>query len=420
MVKIKPFAALRPPKELVTQIAARPYDVLNSAEAKAEAGEKSLLHITKPEIDFDPIIDEHSQQAYDKAVENFRKWKQNGWLVSDTHEMYYVYAQTMEGRTQYGLVVCANVEDYLSGKIKKHELTRKDKEEDRMIHVRIQSANIEPVFFAYPDVKEINDIVSRVVSGPAEYDFTAADGFGHHFWPVTDPDVCRHITDIFASVPAFYVADGHHRTAAAALVGAERKAANPHHTGEEEYNWFMAVVFPESHLKIIDYNRVVKDLNGMSPEAFLGALSKDFMVDCCCDGKPAGSDSCTPYVPSGLHNFSMYLNGCWYSLTAHPGTYDNNDPIGVLDVTVLSNLVFDKLLDIKDLRTSKRIDFVGGIRGLNELRRRVDSGEMAAAFALYPVTMQQLIHIADTGNIMPPKTTWFEPKLRSGLAIHTF
>lgn len=420
MVKIKPFAALRPPKELVTQIAARPYDVLNSAEAKAEAGEKSLLHITKPEIDFDPIIDEHSQQAYDKAVENFRKWKQNGWLVSDPREMYYVYAQTMEGRTQYGLVVCANVEDYLSGKIKKHELTRKDKEEDRMIHVRIQSANIEPVFFAYPDVKEINDIVSRIASGPAEYDFTAADGFGHHFWPVTDTDVCRHITDIFASVPAFYVADGHHRTAAAALVGAERKAANPHHTGEEEYNWFMAVVFPESHLKIIDYNRVVKDLNGMSPEAFLGALSKDFMVECCCDGKPAGSDSCTPYVPSGLHNFSMYLNGCWYSLTAHPGTYDNNDPIGVLDVTVLSNLVFDKLLDIKDLRTSKRIDFVGGIRGLNELRRRVDSGEMAAAFALYPVTMQQLIHIADTGNIMPPKTTWFEPKLRSGLAIHTF
>jgi len=420
MVKIKPFAALRPPKELVTQIAARPYDVLNSAEAKAEAGEKSLLHITKPEIDFDPIIDEHSQQAYDKAVENFRKWKQNGWLVSDTREMYYVYAQTMEGRTQYGLVVCANVEDYLSGKIKKHELTRKDKEEDRMIHVRIQSANIEPVFFAYPDVKEINDIVSRIASGPAEYDFTAADGFGHHFWPVTDPDVCRHITDIFASVPAFYVADGHHRTPAAALVGAERKAANPHHTGEEEYNWFMAVVFPESHLKIIDYNRVVKDLNGMSPEAFLEVLSKDFMVDCCCDGKPAGSDSCTPYVPSGLHNFSMYLNGCWYSLTARPGTYDNNDPIGVLDVTVLSNLVFDKLLDIKDLRTSKRIDFVGGIRGLNELRRRVDSGEMAAAFALYPVTMQQLIHIADTGNIMPPKTTWFEPKLRSGLAIHTF
>ncbi|MDD4654346.1 MAG: DUF1015 family protein [Bacteroidales bacterium] len=420
MVKIKPFAALRPPKELVTQIAARPYDVLNSAEAKAEAGEKSLLHITKPEIDFDPILDEHSQQAYDKAVENFRKWKQNGWLVSDPREMYYVYAQTMEGRTQYGLVVCANVEDYLSGKIKKHELTRKDKEEDRMMHVRIQSANIEPVFFAYPDVKEINDIVSRIASGPAEYDFTAADGFGHHFWPVTDPDVCRHITDIFASVPAFYVADGHHRTAAAALVGAERKAANPHHTGEEEYNWFMAVVFPESHLKIIDYNRVVKDLNGMSPEAFLGVLSKDFMVDCCCDGKPAGSDSCTPYVPSGLHNFSMYLNGCWYSLTARPGTYDNNDPIGVLDVTVLSNLVFDKLLDIKDLRTSKRIDFVGGIRGLNELRRRVDSGEMAAAFALYPVTMQQLIHIADTGNIMPPKTTWFEPKLRSGLAIHTF
>ncbi len=439
MVKIKPFAALRPPKELVTQIASRPYDVLNSAEAQAEAGEKSLLHITKPEIDFSPIIDEHSQQAYDKAVENFGKWQKNNWLVRDPREMYYVYAQTMEGRTQYGLVVCAHVEDYLSGKIKKHELTRKDKEEDRMIHVRIQSANIEPVFFAYPDVKEINDIVNAIVSGPAEYDFTAADGFGHHFWPVSDPAVCRRITEIFASVPAFYVADGHHRTAAAALVGAERKAANPHHTGEEEYNWFMAVVFPESHLKIIDYNRVLKDLNGMSPEAFLDALFKDFVVECCCDGKPqaggtgaatcncaagnsaAGNDAAgAPYVPSGLHNFSMYLNGCWYSLTARPGTYDNDDPIGVLDVTVLSNLVFDKLLGIKDLRTSKRIDFVGGIRGLNELKRRVDSGEMVAAFALYPVTMQQLIHIADTGNIMPPKTTWFEPKLRSGLAIHTF
>ena len=413
MVKIKPFAALRPPVPLVEEVAARPYDVLNSAEAKAEAGEKSLLHITKPEIDFDPIIDEHSGQAYDKAVANFRLWQERGWLVRDPREMYYVYAQTMEGRTQYGLVVCAHVDDYLSGKIKKHELTRKDKEEDRMVHVRIQSANIEPVFFAYPDVEEINRIVANVVAEPAEYDFVAPDGFGHHFWPVSRSEDIRFITETFASVPAFYVADGHHRTAAAALVGAERKAGNPHHTGNEEYNYFMAVVFPQSHLKIIDYNRVVKDLNGMAPETFLQALAQDFLVECLCEKNE-------PYAPSGLHNFSMYMNGCWYSLTARPGTYNDNDPIGTLDVTVLSHLVLDKLLDIKDLRTSKRIDFVGGIRGLGELKRRVDSGEMAAAFALCPVTMQQLIDIADTGNIMPPKTTWFEPKLRSGLAIHTF
>jgi uncharacterized protein (DUF1015 family) len=413
MVKIKPFAALRPPREFVQEVASRPYDVLNSREAKAEAGEKSLLHITKPEIDFDPLIDEHSQPAYDKAVENFRLWQERGWLLRDPGEMYYVYAQTMEGRTQYGLVVCAHVEDYLSGKIKKHELTRKDKEEDRMIHVRIQSANIEPVFFTYPDVPEINTLVERVSQGTPEYDFVAADGFGHHFWPISDKADIERLTELFAGVPAFYVADGHHRTAAAALVGAERKSKNPNHTGEEEYNYFMTVVFPESHLKIIDYNRVVKDLNGMAPETFVQALSKDFLVECLCERKE-------PYVPSGHHNFSMYLNGCWYSLTARKGTYDDSDPIGTLDVTVLSNLVFDKLLDIKDLRTSTRIDFVGGIRGLGELKKRVDSGEMVAAFALYPVTMEQLITIADTGNIMPPKTTWFEPKLRSGLVIHTF
>ncbi len=417
MVKVKPFAALRPPKQYVTEVAARPYDVLNSAEARAEASEKSLLHITKPEIDFDPVIDEHSAPAYDKAVENFKKWQANGWLVRDSKEMYYVYAQTMDGRTQYGLVVCANVEDYLDGHIKKHELTRKDKEEDRMVHVRIQSANIEPVFFAYQDVEEINRIVAQIASLPAEYDFVAEDGFAHKFWPVTDDAVNRRITEIFATVPDFYVADGHHRTAAAALVGAERKAANPHHNGTEEYNYFMAVVFPESQLKIIDYNRVVKDLNGMSSARFLNALKEDFVVECQCTGNGTCAGS---YIPQGLHNFAMYLDDCWYSLTAKPGTYDNDDPIGVLDVTVLSRLVFDKLLDIKDLRTSKRIDFVGGIRGLGELKRRVDTGKMAAAFALYPVTMQQLIHIADTGNIMPPKTTWFEPKLRSGITIHTF
>lgn len=409
MVKVKPFAAVRPPKEIVAEVASRPYDVLNSVEAKAEAGEKSLLHIIKPEIDFDPIADEHSQPVYDKAVENFKLWQERKWLVQDAKENYYVYAQTMEGRTQYGLVVCANVEDYMTGKIKKHELTRKDKEEDRMIHVRIQNANLEPVFFAYPDNAEINEIVKKATSKPAEYDFVAEDGFGHHFWVIDDEAVIKRITEIFATIPAFYVADGHHRTAAAALVGEEKRKANPNHTGDEEYNYFMAVVFPESHLKIIDYNRVVKDLNGMTEEQFIEKLRADF------DVKEMGTEI---YKPSGLHNFSMYIGGKWYSMTAKPGTYNDSDPIGVLDVTVLSNLVFDKLLDIKDLRTSKRIDFVGGIRGLGELKKRVDSGEMVAAFALYPVSMKQLIDIADTGNIMPPKTTWFEPKLRSGITIH--
>lgn len=410
MVKVKPFAAVRPPKQLAKEVASRPYDVLNSVEAKAEAGEKSLLHIIKPEIDFDPIIDEHTQPAYDKAVENFKKWQSQNWLVQDKKEMYYVYAQTMEGRTQYGIVLCANIDDYLNGNIKKHELTRKDKEEDRMIHVRIQDANIEPVFFAYPDNSEINSIVEKVTkAAPAEYDFVAEDGFGHHFWVIEDDATNKRITEIFSTIPAFYVADGHHRTAAAALVGQEKKLANPNHTGEEEYNYFMAVVFPESHLKIIDYNRVVKDLNGMTPTQLLDALQNEFVVE------EKGTEI---YTPSTLHNFAMYMEGKWYSLTAKEGTYNDNDPIGVLDVTVLSNLVFDKLLDIKDLRTSKRIDFVGGIRGLGELKKRVDSGEMAAAFALYPVSMKQLIDIADTGNIMPPKTTWFEPKLRSGLAIH--
>ena len=412
MVKVTPFAAIRPPKEIVKEVASRPYDVLNSKEAKAEAGEKSLLHIIKPEIDFDPIADEHSQPVYDKAVENFKLWQQRGWLVQDAKECYYVYAQTMEGRTQYGLVVCANVEDYLTGKIKKHELTRKDKEEDRMKHVRIQSANLEPVFFAYPDNAGLNAIVEKTIKAkPAEYDFVAEDGFGHHFWVIDNDEDIAEITRIFSTIPAFYVADGHHRTAAAALVGQERAKANPNHNGTEEYNFFMAVVFHESHLKIIDYNRVVKDLNGLTPEQFLEKLSADFKVE------EKGTEI---YKPCGLHNFSMYMRGKWYSLTAKEGTYNDSDPIGVLDVTVLSNLVFDKLLDIKDLRTSKRIDFVGGIRGLGELKRRVDSGEMVAAFALYPVSMKQLIDIADTGNIMPPKTTWFEPKLRSGITIHKF
>ncbi len=411
MVRIKPFKGIRPPKEYAAEVASRPYDVLNSVEAQQEATERSLLHIIKPEIDFEPIADEHSQEVYDKAVENFRAWRERGWLRQDEQECYYVYAQTMNGRTQYGLVMCCHFEDYLSGVIKKHELTRPDKEEDRMIHVRNQQANIEPVFFAYPDNAEIDAIVAEATAKPAEYDFTAADTFGHKLWVIDNPDTCRRITEIFATIPALYVADGHHRTAAAARVGAERKAQNPHHTGEEEYCYFLAVTFPESHLRIIDYNRVVRDLNGLSEEEFLAALADNFTVE------KVGSEV---YTPSALHNFSMYLAGEWYSLTAKEGTYDDNDPIGVLDVTVLSNLVLDKILGISDLRTSKRIDFVGGIRGLGELARRVDSGEMKVAFALYPVSMRQLIDIADTGNIMPPKTTWFEPKLRSGVVIHTF
>ena len=375
------------------------------------AGEKSLLHITKPEIDFDPILPDHDDKVYDKAVKNFAQWQKNGWLVQDKKPCYYVYAQTMEGRTQYGLVLCAHTDDYAEGKIKKHELTRKDKEDDRMVHVKIQNANIEPVFFAYKDNSQLNEIVSRTVAAAPEYSFTDENGFGHSFWVIDDDATIEKITDIFTNkVNAFYVADGHHRTAAAARVGAEKRSGNAAHTGDEEYNYFMAVCFPETQLKIIDYNRVVKDLNGLTPEQFLSALEDDFTV--------------TPYEgegechPSHLHNFSMYLGGKWYSMETKPGRYDDNDPIGVLDVTILSNLVLDKILGIKDLRTDKRIDFVGGIRGLGELSRRVDSGEMKVAFALYPVSMKQLTDIADSGNIMPPKTTWFEPKLRSGLAIH--
>ena len=379
MVRIKPFRGIRPPKQYASEVASRPYDVLNSAEAKAEATERSLLHIIKPEIDFDPIADEHSQEVYEKAMENFRLWREKGWLQQDDQEHYYIYAQTMEGSTQYGLAMCCHFEDYLSGAIKKHELTRPDKEEDRMIHVRNQQANIEPVFFAYPDDKEIDAIVEKVVKeNPADYDFTAADGFGHHMWVIRDKALNDRLTEIFAGIPALYVADGHHRTAAAARVGQECREKNPNHTGEEEYCYFLAVTFPASQLRIIDYNRVVKDLNGMTPAELLDALTTDFEVE------KRGSEI---YHPSGLHDFSMYLEGEWYSLKAKPGTYDDNDPIGVLDVTVLSNRVLDKLLGIQDLRTSKRIDFVGGIRGLGELKKRVDSGEMKVAFALYPVSM---------------------------------
>ncbi len=411
MVRIKPFRGIRPPAEYAAEVASRPYDVLNSQEAKQEATEKSLLHIIKPEIDFAPIADEHSDEVYARAVENFRTWREKGWLVQDDTEKYYVYAQTMDGRTQYGLVAACHFDDYLQGKIKKHELTRPDKEEDRMIHVRIQNANVEPVFFSYPANQEIDQIIDSIVThNDPVYDFVAADGFGHRFWVIDDEATQKQITEIFAEIPALYVADGHHRTAAAARVGQEKMKQNPNHTGEEEYCYFLAVIFPDNQLKIIDYNRLVKDLNGLTPAPLLDALTENFEV------KKCGAEI---YHPDRLHNFAMYLDGAWYSLTAKQGTYDDNDPIGVLDVTILSNLVLDKLLGIKDLRTDKRIDFVGGIRGLGELQRRVDSGEMQVAFALYPVSMKQLIDIADSGNIMPPKTTWFEPKLRSGLVIHS-
>lgn len=412
MAIIKPFKGIRPPKELVEEVASRPYDVLNSAEAREEAqgNEKSLYRIIKPEIDFPVGTDEHDEQVYEKAAENFQLFQDKGWLVQDKDENYYIYAQTMNGKTQYGLVVGAYVPDYMNGIIKKHELTRRDKEEDRMKHVRVNNANIEPVFFAYPDNAELDAIVKKYTAQKPEFDFIApGDGFGHSFWTIDQKEDITAITASFAAMPALYIADGHHRSAAAALVGAEKAKNNPNHSGDEEYNYFMAVCFPANQLTIIDYNRVVKDLNGLTPEQFLTAVSKNFAVE------EKGAEI---YHPNALHNFSLYLDGKWYSLTAKPGTYDDNDPIGVLDVTISSNLILDEVLGIKDLRSDKRIDFVGGIRGLGELKKRVDSGEMKVALALYPVSMKQLMDIADTGNIMPPKTTWFEPKLRSGLVIH--
>lgn len=411
MAKVKPFRGLRPPRELVEEVASRPYDVLNSEEARAEAegNPKSLYHIIKPEIDFAPGQDEHAPEVYDRAVDNFRAFQDRKWLVQDEKEHYYIYAQTMNGRTQYGIVLAANVDDYMEGRIKKHELTRRDKEEDRMKHVRINNANVEPVFFAFPDNEVLDEVIRTVVKGKPEYDFTAPDGFGHHFWVIDSPELTDKITAEFAKMPSLYIADGHHRTAAAALVGHEKALANPNHTGDEEYNYFLAVAFPASQLKIIDYNRVVRDLNGLSPAEFLEKLEKNFVV------RDEGTQT---YTPQALHNFALYLGGRWYSLTARPGTYDDSDPIGVLDVTISSDLILRDIIGITDLRSDKRIDFVGGIRGLEELRRRVDSGEMAFALALYPVSMEQLMAIADTGNIMPPKTTWFEPKLRSGLVIH--
>ena len=411
MAKVKPFKGVRPPRELVTEVASRPYDVLNSEEARAEAegNPRSLYHIIKPEIDFEPGTDEHDPRVYDRAAANFAAFQREGWLKQDDADHYYIYAQTMDGRTQYGIVVAANVDDYMNQVIKKHELTRRDKEEDRMKHVRVNNANIEPVFLAFPYNEKLQEVITRVTAAEPEYDFTAPDGFGHHFWVIDDADTINLITDEFAKMPALYIADGHHRTAAAALVGHEKAVANPAHTGNEEYNYFLAVAFPASHLKIIDYNRVVRDLNGLTPTELLDRLRENFVVE------DKGTEI---YRPDRLHNFSLYVGGRWYSLTAKEGTYNDADPIGVLDVTVSSDLILRDILGIHDLRSDKRIDFVGGIRGLGELKRRVDSGEMAMALALYPVSMQQLMDIADSGNIMPPKTTWFEPKLRSGLVIH--
>lgn len=412
MAVIKPFKGIRPPKDLVEQVESRPYDVLDSEEARAEAGdnEKSLYHIIKPEIDFPVGTSEYDARVYEKAAENFQKFQDKGWLVQDDKEQYYVYAQTMNGKTQYGLVVGAYVNDYMTGVIKKHELTRRDKEEDRMKHVRVNNANIEPVFFAYPDNQVLNALLERYAATTPEYDFIAPiDGFRHQFWCISDDADIQLITSEFAKMPSLYIADGHHRSAAAALVGAEKQNQNPNHQGDEEYNYFMAVCFQASQLTILDYNRVVKDLNGLSSEEFLKALDKNFTVA----DKGTGI-----YKPVKLHEFSLYLDGHWYALEAKEGTYDNSDPIGVLDVDISSRLILDEILNIGDLRSSKRIDFVGGLRGLGELKRRVDNGEMRAALALYPVSMQQIMDIADSGKIMPPKATWFEPKLRSGLVIH--
>lgn len=412
MATIKPFKGIRPPKQYVEEVESRPYDVLDSEEARHEAGdnEKSLYHIIKPEIDFAPGTSEYDPCVYEKAAENFKKFQEKGWLVQDDNEYYYIYAQTMSGKTQYGLVVCAYVDDYLNGVIKKHELTRRDKEEDRMMHVRVNNANIEPVFFAYPDNNVLNDLIMRYAQSEPEYDFIApVDGFRHQLWLISDAKDIDTVTEEFKNMPSLYIADGHHRSAAAALVGAEKAKQNPEHKGTEEYNYFMAVCFQASQLTILDYNRVVKDLNGLSSEDFLNALNKNFDVE------EKGTEI---YKPQSLHNFSLYLDGKWYSLTAKGGTFDDKDPIGVLDVDISSRLILDEVLGIKDLRSDKRIDFVGGLRGLEELKRRVDSGEMRMALALYPVTMKQIMDIADSGKIMPPKATWFEPKLRSGLIIH--
>ena len=412
MAIIKPFKGIRPPKELVEKVESRPYDVLDSEEARAEAGdnEMSLYHIIKPEIDFPVGTSEYDPRVYEKAAENFQKFQDKGWLVQDANDHYYIYAQTMNGKTQYGLVVGAYVDDYMKGNIKKHELTRRDKEEDRMKHVRVNNANIEPVFFAYPDNSVLNELIMRYAATEPEYDFIAPiDGFRHQFWVINDDKDMKTITDEFAKMPSLYIADGHHRSAAAALVGAEKARLNPNLRGDEEYNYFMAVAFQASQLTILDYNRVVKDLNGLSSEAFLDALRKNFTIE------DKGEEI---YKPQRLHEFSLYLDGHWFALTAKPGTYDESDPIGVLDVDISSRLILQDILNIGDLRSSNRIDFVGGLRGLGELKRRVDSGEMRAALALYPVSMKQIMDIADSGKIMPPKATWFEPKLRSGLVVH--
>jgi uncharacterized protein (DUF1015 family) len=411
MAILKPFKGIRPTQELVKRVACRPYDVLDEKEARIEANGDpySFYHVIKPEIDFPDGYNVYAPEIYEKGKANFEKMKADGVFKQDATDCYYIYSQTMNGRTQYGIVGCAAVDDYMNDVIKKHELTRPDKEEDRKNHVRVGNMNAEPVFFAYPNVPALDAIVSEVVKAKPEYDIITDDGIGHTFWVISDAGTVQQITDHFAKIPATYVADGHHRTAAAALVGKERRDKNPNHNGTEEYNFFLAVHFPDNQLHIMDYNRVIKDLNNMSADELITKLGEHFTIE-----KKGASE----YRPAKLHEFSMYLDGNWYALTANPGTYNDNDPIGVLDVTILSERVLAPLFNITDLRKDKRIEFVGGLRGLGELKRRVDSGEMKVAFALYPVTMKQLIDIADTGKIMPPKTTWFEPKLRSGLVIH--
>lgn len=412
MPRVKPFRGVRPPQALVEEVESRPYDVLDSDEARVEAGnnEKSLYHIIKPEINFPEGTSEYDPRVYESGADQFKKFQQEGWLVQDNEENYYLYAQTMNGKTQYGIVLCCHVDDYMNNVIKKHELTRRDKEEDRMKHVRNTNANIEPVFLAYKSSQPLIDLIDRTAKETPIYDFVAPiDHFRHQFWVIADPKDKEVITTEFDKMDALYIADGHHRSAAAALVGAERAKQNPNNTGNEEYNFYMAVCFPAEQLTILDYNRVVKDLNGLTKDEFLKALGKNFIVE------DMGTEN---YRPKKLHEFSAYLEGHWYRLEAKEGTFNPNDPIGVLDVDISSRLILDEILGITDLRGDKRIDFVGGLRGLEELKRRVDNGEMKLALALYPVTMEQIMNIADSGKIMPPKATWFEPKLRSGLVIH--
>ncbi|MBT3666443.1 MAG: DUF1015 domain-containing protein [Opitutae bacterium] len=411
MAVFKPFKAIRPCSDHVKAVASRPYDVLDTDEARVESSGNhlSFLHIVKPEIDLPKDTNPYSNEVYEKGKENFNNLRSSGVFIQDDNASFYIYRLTMEGRSQIGLVGCCFFEEYFEGIIKKHELTRIAKENDRVSHVECLNANAEPVFFSYRGKDSIDDLVSERIKTEPIYNFHADDGIQHELWLVSSSEDISIVEEAFKSVPYLYVADGHHRTAAAARIGQKRKEENLNHTGLEEYNYFLAVLFPEDQLKIFDYNRVVKDLNGLSSQDFLNRLEEAFIVS-----KIEKSES----QPRSIREFCLYMEGGWYRLLAKEGSWDTNDPVADLDVTILSDQVLTPLLNITDLRKDNRIDFVGGIRGLEELEKRVDSGEMKAAFALYPVSMDQLLKIADAGEIMPPKTTWFEPKLRSGLFIH--